>query len=51
MKILGIDPGVNGGLAIVLVNGDGMAQLIDAIWPATKAQSGAPFPDKTERSL
>lgn len=31
MKILGIDPGVNGGLAIVFVNGDSMAQLIDAI--------------------
>jgi crossover junction endodeoxyribonuclease RuvC len=31
MKILGTDPGVNGGLAIVLVNGNSMAQLIDAI--------------------
>ena len=31
MKILGVDPGIHGGLAIVIANGDGMAQLVDAI--------------------
>ena len=32
MKILGVDPGIRGGLAIVLVNsGNGGAQLLDAI--------------------
>jgi crossover junction endodeoxyribonuclease RuvC len=32
MRLLGIDPGIRGGLAIVLVNsGNGGAQLIDAI--------------------
>ena len=31
MKILDVDPGIHGGLAIVIANGDGMAQLVDAI--------------------
>ena len=31
MKILGVDPGIRGGLAIVLVNSGNGAQLIDAI--------------------
>jgi Holliday junction resolvasome RuvABC endonuclease subunit len=31
MKILGVDPGIHGRLAIVIANGDGMAQLVDAI--------------------
>ncbi len=31
MKILGIDPGIHGGLAVVLVNSDSGAQLLDAI--------------------
>ena len=31
MKVLGIDPGVHGGLAIVEINDGAMARLIDAI--------------------
>jgi hypothetical protein len=31
MKILGVDPGIHGGLAIIVMNSDGSAQLIDAI--------------------
>jgi Holliday junction resolvasome RuvABC endonuclease subunit len=31
MKVLGVDPGIHGGLAIVTTNGDGAAQLVDAI--------------------
>jgi hypothetical protein len=31
MKLLGVDPGIHGGLAIIVMNSDGSAQLIDAI--------------------
>ena len=31
MRVLGVDPGIGGGLAIVITNGDGTAQLVAAI--------------------
>ena len=31
MKILGVDPGIRGGLAIVGINADGVPCLVDAI--------------------